>query len=220
MSLFLKRVNRDAAIGVWEIKETVEELYDQVTLSDQERHYFSLLKSPLRQQHWLSYRLILPFLVREGEMSTIEYDEYGKPHLNNGVRHISVAHSGKFSALIASPSKNVGIDIELMHPKIFKVSHKFLNDQELSQVFSKNAMESLYLIWGAKEALYKLYGKRDLMFREHIRIFPFQFEGKGCIFGEIGHVGQQKTYSIHYERIEDYLLVYTIDQPSSGPHAV
>lgn len=212
MSLFLKRATRDAAIGVWEIKEAVEELYAQVNLSEQEKDYFSLLKSPLRRQHWLSYRMILPFLIREGELSTIEYDEFGKPHLNNGVRHISVAHSGKFSALIASPTKNVGIDIELMHPKIFKVSHKFLNDQELSQVFSKNAMESLYLIWGAKEALYKLYGKRDLLFREHIRVFPFQFEGKGCIHGEISGMGHQKSYAIHYETIEDYLLVYTVDQ--------
>lgn len=211
MSLFLKRATRDAAIGIWEINEAVEELYAQVTLSEKEKHYFSLLKSPLRQQHWLSYRLILPFLVREGELSTIEYDEFGKPYLNNGVRHISVAHSGKFSALIASPTKNVGIDIELMHPKIFKVSHKFLNDRELSQVFSKNAMESLYLIWSAKEALYKLYGKRDLLFREHIRIFPFVFEGKGCIFGEISSMGSRKSYTIHYETIEDYLLVYTVD---------
>jgi phosphopantetheinyl transferase len=212
MSLFLKRFTRDAAIGVWEISESVEDLYAQVTLSDQEKEYFSCLKSPLRQQHWLSYRLILPYLIRQGELSTIEYDEYGKPHLNNGVRHISVAHSGKFSALIASPSKNVGIDIEQMHPKIFKVSHKFLNDRELTQVFSMNAKESLYLIWAAKEALYKLYGKRDLLFREHIRIFPFHFHGKGSIFGEIiSGNGAQKSYRIQYETINDYILVYAVD---------
>ncbi len=211
MSLFLKKAFDQAALGVWEINEEVEELYANVELSEQEKVHFSLLKSPLRRQHWLSYRLILPHLVKVGEPTAIEYDENGKPYLNNGARHISVSHSGKFSALIASPTKSVGIDIECMKPKIFRLAHKFLNRKELKQVFSKHAMESLYLVWAGKEALFKLYGKRNLRFREHIRIFPFKYKGKGSISGEIRTPDFQRTYTINYETIENYILVYAID---------
>ncbi len=211
MSLFLKKTIKDASIGIWEINETEEELFARVKLSTKEKKYFSQLKSPLRKKHWLSYRLILPCLVKKQELSTIHYDEYGKPHLDNGVRHISVAHSGKFSAMIVSPTKSVGIDIEAMSPKISKVSHKFLNEKELLQVFSSHKTESLYLIWGGKEALYKLYGKRDLLFRENFRIFPFEFKHEGTIRGEINCNEFHKEYPLHYQTIENYLLVYAID---------
>ena len=211
MGLFLTKTIRDASIGIWEINESVEELYASVKLSDQEKEYFSCLKSETRKQHWLSYRLILPYLIQEQEMSAIEYDEFGKPYLNNGVRHISVAHSGKFSALIASQTRNVGIDIEMLHPKILKLSHKFLNKKELRMVFSKNAVSGLCLIWGAKEALFKLYGKRDLQFRENFCIYPFKFRNEGSIYGEICSPSFQKVYKIDYLTIGKYILTYAVD---------
>lgn len=212
MSLFLKKALNDAALGVWEIEEDVDELYSSVQLSEQEKEHFSLLKSPQRRQHWLSYRLILPHLINAGGPTPITYDENGKPFLTNGIRHISVSHSGKFSALIASPTKSVGIDIECMQPKIYRLAHKFLNRKELKQVFSKHSMESLYLIWAAKEALFKLYGKRDLQFRESIRIFPFKFRGKGSVTGEITTPEYRKSFTVFYQTIENYILVYAIDK--------
>jgi 4'-phosphopantetheinyl transferase len=211
MSLFLKKVVNNAALGVWEINETVEELYSRVKLSKEEQTFFNQLKTPTRKQHWLSYRLILPHLVDQHELSAIKYDEFGKPYLNNGVRHISVAHSGKFSTMIASPKYSVGIDIEKLDPKIFALAHKFLNNLEITQVFSEKTLETLYLIWAGKEALYKLYGKRDLLFREHIRIFPFRFQGKGTFYGEIYMGGFRKIFSLYYQTIDSYILVYVID---------
>lgn len=211
MSLFLKKIVDQAALGIWEINESVEELYDRVRLSEEEKLFFSQLKSSIRKQQWLSYRLILPHLVQKEELTSIRYDENGKPYLENGLRHISVSHSGRFSALIASPVKNVGIDIEKMDPKIFAVAHKFLNNLEITQVFSEKTLETLYLIWAGKEALYKLYGKRDLLFRENIRIFPFRFQGKGTFYGEIYMPELRKIYTLYYQTIDNYILVYSID---------
>lgn len=211
MSLFLKKKLHNAALGVWEINETIEELWKGVSLSEQELKYYSYLRSDLRRQHWLSYRLILPHLITPGELTGIEYDEFGKPRLNNGLRHISVTHSGRFSALIASNTNNVGIDIEEMSPKIFKVSHKFLNDCELRIVFSSFAMEGLYVIWAAKETLFKLYGRRDLQFREDIRIMPFEFSGQGTIQGIITAKDFSKSYEVNYQTLDNYILVYAVD---------
>jgi 4'-phosphopantetheinyl transferase len=212
MSLYLKKFVQDAAIGIWEISESVEELYRQINLSEDEEHIFSCLKTPTRKQHWLSYRLILPFLVHENELSAISYDEYGKPYLNNGVRHISVSHSGKFSALIASPTHSVGIDIEHIEDKILNISHKFLNDKEIKETGTNPSLESLYVIWAAKEALYKLHGKRNILFREHLYIEPFTCDDSGVVFGSIDSEQVKKTLGVHYQIMDDYILAYAIDK--------
>ncbi|MFN3555847.1 MAG: 4'-phosphopantetheinyl transferase family protein [Bacteroidales bacterium] len=212
MSLFLKKFVRNAAIGIWEINESVEQLYGRLKLSEEEENVFASLKTPTRKQHWLAYRLILPYLVRENELTSITYDEYGKPYLNNGVRHISVSHSGKYSALIASPDYTVGIDIEKIEDKIHRVKHKFLNDIEISEVKPNLSVESLYIIWAAKEALYKLHGKRDILFREHIYIEPFDPEEQGIIYGTIKTDYDEKIVPVSYQLFEDYILAYALDR--------
>jgi 4'-phosphopantetheinyl transferase len=212
MSLFLKKNIKDAAIGIWEIKESVDELYSQLTLSAEEERIFAALKTPKRKQHWLSYRMILPYLVSENELSAISYDEYGKPYLNNGVRHISVSHSGKYSALIASPVHSVGVDIERIEDKIEKVSHKFLTDQELAEFGRDLSLDSLYIMWAAKETLFKLHGRRDILFKEHIYIAPFNPQKEGLIYGTIKNDDGEKMYTVHYQIIEDYILSYAVDR--------
>lgn len=212
MSLFLKKNIKDASIGIWEIKESVDELYAQLTLSPDEERIFSSLKTPKRKQHWLSYRMILPYLVSEHELSAISYDVYGKPYLNNGVRHISVSHSGKYSALIASPVHSVGVDIERIEDKIEKVSHKFLTEQELVEFGRDLSLESLYIMWAAKETLFKLHGKRDILFKDHIYIAPFSPQVEGLIYGTIKSDDGEKMYTVHYQIIEDYILTYAVDR--------
>ena len=211
MGLFYKKVIKNASIGVWEINETVEELYQKIKLSEREQETFDSLKTISRKRHWLSYRLILPYLVKPEELSAIDYDEYGKPYLNNGVRHISVSHSGKFSALIVSPNRSVGIDIEEVDPKIFNIAHKFLHGNEVTCSVGKNALQKLYIIWAAKESLYKLYGKRNILFKDNIRIFPFSFKGYGDVKGEISSDEFCKSYSLFYQTLEKYILVYSVD---------
>jgi 4'-phosphopantetheinyl transferase len=212
MSLFLKKNIKDAAIGIWEIKESVEELYAQLTLSPDEERIFASLKTPKRKQHWLSYRMILPYLVSEHELSAISYDVYGKPYLNNGVRHISVSHSGKYSALIASSVHSVGVDIERIEDKIEKVSHKFLTEQELSEFGRDLSLDSLYIMWAAKETLFKLHGKRDILFKDHIYIAPFAPQKEGLIYGTIKADDGEKMYTVHYQIIDDYILSYAVDR--------
>ena len=209
MGFFFKKKLDRAALGVWEITESVEQLLNGVNLSEKELLHYSYLRSDSRRKQWLSYRLVLPHIVNIGELTGIEYDENGKPFLNNGIRHISISHSGKFSALIASPTSPVGIDIEQLNPKIFKIAHKFLNNSELRIVFSTHAMEGLFVIWAAKEALFKLYGNRNLQFKDNITIHPFEFEGEGIITGEITNQEETTTYQLHYMMLQDYVMVFS-----------
>ncbi len=209
MGLFLTKETPDARLGIWEITEPEEELYRKVRLSASEKTYFTSLKSPLRKKHWLSYRLILPHLLSKHLVSSMHYDAFGKPHLDNGAGYISVAHSGKFAVLIFSPEKEVGIDIEKVHPKIIQLAAKFLSPQEEAyNTANPLQAERLCLIWCAKEALYKLYGRKNLSFRAHMHIEPFSYQRSGTINGLVSREGQTRQHRLQYETLEDYILVY------------
>lgn len=208
--LFVIRTQK-AILGVWEVTESLEELIQQVNLSPGEQVFYQQLSSPLRKKHWLAYRMILPHLLDEEPASGISYDPFGKPILDNGAGHISVAHSGRFATMIYSRIHQVGIDIEAIQPKIIKLVHKFLSPCELEYKFSAHLTESLCLIWCAKEALYKMYGGRGIVFSEHLHVDPFFYEGTGQITGSVIRKGKIHFHRIHYETIDDYLLVYLCD---------
>ncbi len=216
MGLYFKKKYPYAAVGIWEIKESFEDYYSKVNLSEREKNIFSYLRTEERKQQWLSYRMILPYLIKPKELSTIEYDQYGKPFLNNGVKHISVSHSGKFSALIASNKYSVGIDIEQIKPKIINIADKFITENEKNNLSKQHEIESLSLIWSCKEAIYKVHGKRNIAFKKHIKISPFTFEGEGTVYGTLEFQDFKKQFCIQYQLIENYILAFTIDTESKS----
>ena len=211
MSLLFTKNLPNARLGIWEITESTDELYRQARLTPSEHDFYKHLKSPLRQKHWLSYRLILPHLIEKEAVSGIAYDEFGKPYLENGAGQISVAHSGKYATLIISKTNRVGIDIEAIQPKIVKLTHKFLTKEEMEYKFASGAIESLCVIWCAKEALYKLQGGRGLVFSEHIHINHLTFTGNGHLTGYVIREHKRSQYHLFYESLDDYIMVYTIE---------
>ncbi len=211
MSLFCKKIVPSAVLGIWEITESLETLHQQSSLSAAERSYYTTLKSTMRKKHWLSYRLIVPHILPPPSVSGISYDEYGKPLLENGTGYVSAAHSGKFAALIASKNNNVGLDIEAINPKIVRISHKFLSAAEMEYDFAGKETESLSLIWCAKEALYKLFGKGGLSFARHLQVEPFIYDGQGTVTGKIASEHISRSFSVHYETLEGYMMAYVID---------
>ncbi len=213
MPVYLKKNLRHARLGIWEITETSGELYRMARLSSHEKAFYARLKSDTRKKHWLSYRLLLPKLLPAHAVSGISYDNFGKPLLDNGAGHISVAHSGKFATLIISEHYPTGIDIEKIQNKILSLSHKFLSDKEQEYRFPTAVKESLFVIWCAKEALYKQQGQSGLQFRKHLEIEPFAYTGNGRVKGHVRQGETHRVMELFYETIEDYLLVYTVERP-------
>jgi len=68
----------------------------------------------------------------------------------------------------------VGIDVELVTPKIEKIKEKFLNSEEMQLLqenqFSETNVELITLLWSAKEAMYKWYGKGSISFKRNLSI--------------------------------------------------
>lgn len=211
MPVYLKKkIGKTAELGIWEITESPEFLLKKVQLNDEEKQRYEKFSNDTRRMQWLSYRVLLNELVTPEEYSHVIYDEYGKPYLQFDSHYLSVSHSGKYSAAIISRDFPVGIDIEITHPKIERIVHKFLSEKEQQQIGDSFRLEKLYVCWGAKESLYKLYGKRNLLFQEHIFLSPFDYTPAGTFSGRIDIGKFKREFSLHYQKLNDYMLVYTV----------
>ncbi|MFL5751896.1 MAG: 4'-phosphopantetheinyl transferase family protein [Bacteroidia bacterium] len=155
------------------------------------------------------------FLLEEmhtGISKHLYYDEYGKPHLDECGKFISISHSHDRLAIIMNNKEHTGIDIELIRDKVLNVRHKFLSPGEYSAI-RENETEKYLVYWAAKESLYKIHGRKKVDFIRHLFIEPFNYDlGGGELTGKISLTGYKKTFRLHYERRENYILVYMLNE--------
>lgn len=197
----LNNVSETIMVGVWEITETEYELVNHLILLGFDKKSIPQTKNKQRLKQWGATRILLANYFNN---TPINYDDLGKPHLNNGW-HISISHSNEFVAIILNKNESCGIDIEKITPKIERIKHKFLNDIDIATITS---LEHLTLYWGAKEALYKLYGRKEVLFIENLFIINFSSD-KNDFTGSIELQNYSKETPMRYEKIKDFMLVYT-----------
>lgn len=212
--LFRKIVDGKSQYAIWKITESEDELRAAVKLNAREEEIYNRFMVESRKKQWLAYRILLRQILAPAEI-TIEYDSSGKPYLAESRMHISVTHSEDLAAVIISPEKKVGIDIERMRPRIFKVKDKFLNDKELSTLISENELEQLTLAWCAKEALYKLYGMKNLDFRENI-LLDLPTQAAVPFTGTIRTGAYSSSFTIKSEKLGEFILVYIVEPETEG----
>lgn len=140
----------------------------------------------------------------------LAYSEEGKPFIKNNDCHISISHSHDKLAILCDNRSSTGVDIELIRDKVVKIKDKFLSAAELQA--ANDNIEKLIIYWAAKEALYKLYGLKEVEFAKHLYIHPFALGASDIITGEVNLERFQKKFSLHYEKLEDYMLVYILEE--------
>lgn len=196
-------------VGLWDITETETFFRKELSLDAAEEQRLAQIHSR-RRKEWMAGRLLLHQMSGRPQRMPAPPDEQGKPQLPDSEYDISLSHSGRFAAVIAAPML-VGIDIQEIVPKMERIQHKFMTPADLAGLSQTHYLAHLHVHWGAKEALYKAYGKRKLEFRKHIVIHPFNFD---VTFGHCsGYVEKDNIYlpfNIHYQTIENYMLVYAI----------
>lgn len=193
-------------LGVWEITEDYQTLHSMVKLDRKEKARLASFRSETRKLEWLSVRALIKSM--KGDRAKITYNAENKPFLNGGSGNISISHSRNLTAILVSPDKRVGIDLEYMSGKISKLGHKFLNSREALTEKKENKKFHLYLHWCAKEALYKICDKQDVNFREGITILPFEPEDNGFIRGHIVNSAGEEDFDLEYLHHENYALVW------------
>ncbi len=205
----IREIAKGTWIGLWKITESSAELKQKIRLDAADEMSFSGFGSETRKKQWLAVRIILAFLL--GKTVKISYGPHGQPFLDGRPEMISVSHSRDFAALILSLNHPVGIDIERIRERIENVKERFLTPAELGWVGYGDRPEKLHVLWGAKESAYKLSGNPDLDMRSDIIVEPFDYlcNKEGTCMVRVNEAGTAKRILMIYEKIEDYLLVYT-----------
>lgn len=198
-------VNPATKVLIWKIEETIDELKSGITLTTNSESRLNSMKSEIHQKGFLSIRYLLKEIGLTDD--DLQYDEFGKPHLNNG-RFISITHSFNFTAIIFSYEAEVGIDIEKQREKILRIAHKFTPIEEYKTIANVDALIlKLTIVWGAKESLYKIYGKKKLLFLHHIYVEDFKFADEKTT-GEIRFNGEESSYNIKFLEFEGFTCVF------------
>lgn len=209
MGLLLKEfVIDDCLLGIWDIKETYDELYSKINLQPEETEVLNSFGGNERKVEWLSVRVLLRALAQK-EL-TIIYNGNKKPFIKGNSYHISISHSKKLSSILLSKNHKVGIDLEYMSHRIDKISNRFINEKEQITTDEELKRFHLYIHWCAKEALYKICDKQDINFRTNLVIEPFKPLMQGELKGLVSNRYRKEYFRLKYFTIDNYIIVYTI----------
>jgi 4'-phosphopantetheinyl transferase len=208
MPVILKMENEDGQrSAAWEVREDEDTLLNSVTLNKADLHALSAITNPGRRLEWLAVRVLLKEFYPTSP--AIGYHNNGKPYLVNQPDKISISHSGKMIAIALHPTRNPGIDIEIINARIFKIASRFLNKHENAFLGLKPTVEQLLIVWGAKEVMFKVLEHGGVSFKENFEVKPFTFFATGKLEGLIQTCGNNISVPMEYRRIEDYMLVQT-----------
>ena len=191
MPLFYQHnINENTKLGIWQIEEPEAFFLKKVPLKKNVSH-------PHKRLQHLAGRYLLPELFTDFPLEEIVIADTKKPFLENEKYHFSISHCGDFAAAIVSNTKRVGVDIEMITPKVSRISHKFLApaEDEFIKRFSSETdlIKILTLLWSAKESIFKWYSLGEVNFKEHIQLrhdfsiidsdlmLPFNFKKSGSV---------------------------------------
>ena len=118
----------DTRLLVFEITESSDELLQKSGNIEWFEVELKKFNSEKRKREFISVRLAMRALL--GKEVVICYDADGKPYLSDQSYQISISHSGKWIAVMAHPTRAVGIDIEYPSEKIAKLYTRFLSITE------------------------------------------------------------------------------------------
>ena len=178
MALFYQHnINGSAKLAVWKIEETEEFFLKKVSLQQEISH-------PHKRLQHLAGRYLLQILHPDFPLHLISISDTKKPLLSNHEFHFSISHCADFAAAIVSEEKLVGIDVELITPKIELVKNKFLSADELSVLEDSSYQlrttnyKLLTLFWSTKEAIFKWYGNGKVDFKKNMIIDNYNFKNE------------------------------------------
>ncbi len=209
MPLFYQQdINETTRLAIWKIAEEEDFFLQSVSLQRAITH-------PHKRLQHLAGRYLLRFLYPDFPSEAIAIADTRKPYLPDEEYHFSISHCGNFAAALVSSTHRVGIDIEMLTPRVEKIKHKFLHPEELAFVhtYPHNQQVSLLtILWSHKEAMFKWWGRGDVDFSEVLRFSAFKFEEKGIIPSYFIKNDWNKPLDIHYELLDDMSLAWVVSK--------
>jgi phosphopantetheinyl transferase len=207
MPLIHREETQDLIAGIWQVTEPDSFFQEKLSLYPAELEELSYLKNRKRTE-WLSSRYLLHILSGRESRAACLKDEFGKPYLEGSTWYISMSHSEEMVAVAASPHP-VGVDIQILVPKIYRIAPRFLDSTELDFCKGDHALEIMHILWGAKECVFKAFGKKEVDFRRHIHIAPFEYRSrKLCFQGTFHKESLSMEFVFFSETLKNFIFVY------------
>ena len=154
---------------------------------------------PTKLKEYLLVRKILKSILPNHK---ILYDER-TPYLFPNDFEISITHSFPFAALAISKHK-IGIDIEPFNPKIERIQHKFLQEEESGFIEKGKEVAYLTVIWSLKESLYKIHHSNYWSLKKHYEVKPFSLDFPFQILCRVHDDKVSDLYKARVEFFENY----------------
>ncbi|MDD3877770.1 MAG: 4'-phosphopantetheinyl transferase superfamily protein [Bacteroidales bacterium] len=207
MSLQLINRTHNFFLGVWKIEELSDFFLKNIQLNAEEKKYFERITNESRKVQWLSCRHLIQNYYNNA--FEVGYDFQGKPYANQKNIFISLSHTNKFSAVIISEGRDVGLDIEKVDERIRRISRKMASEKELNWISLSpdKDIEFLTSLWCSKEALYKLCGQAAVDFEKDVFVDFGSMKGDGFYDAYV----QKNKFLLRRMMTEDHILVYVID---------
>lgn len=208
--VYLRELDNDVRFAIWRIEESADDLIGRLQLDYREQAILGRLNKGKRTLHWLATRVLLRHMLDTTGFIDCPSDENGKPYLANFPQRISLTHSFDYAAVMMSNNGEVGIDLELVKPKILRIADKFMKPDELGAIGNQH-IEKLYACWCAKEAVYKLQGNKGVSFKDNMTIRPFDFQNQGVLVLELDAPNRTEQFKVYYEKFQEYMLGYVVE---------
>ena len=199
MPLYRDFSDHNATILLWKYDE--KEDLDPKVLLEEENYEKVKDYHPTKLKELLLVRKILKSVLPGHK---ILYNGR-EPYLEPRDFEISITHSFPFAALAISKNK-VGIDIEPFNPKIIKIRHKFLNDDEADFIEKRKETAYLTVIWSLKESLYKIHHSNYWSLKKHYEVKPFSLDFPFNIVCRVHDEKVSDFYKARAEFFENYCL--------------
>jgi phosphopantetheine--protein transferase-like protein len=199
---YQQNINETAHLAIWSIQEPASFFETDVQLD------VPIANEERRIQH-LAVRLLFKLMMPEADLSQLIMADNGKPYLLGLPFHFSFSHCKGYAAC-AVDDQPIGIDIEIIHPRIMKVAHKFLNDQErafIANLEEKEQLNQMAFLWAAKEAMYKKYEQLGIDFAKDFNILQLTKGDRGNVPAVILHKGNNINVNLEYHFGKDYICV-------------
>mgnify|MGYP006166781835 CR=1 FL=1 len=204
-------INNNTTAYFWKITEDFNTLFRAVQLKDTSLTRLEKMKSESHQKGFLAVRMLLQHLGYSD--FDLFYDENGKPHLEKKEErekkkevHISISHSFDFSCICISEDTFVGVDLEIMKPKILKIAPRFMDVSHLENLSELDQIEKATVIWGTKESIFKIKNEKGISFPNHIFEAPFKIEDKKGT-AQLIFNNNAEDFQFQFEIIEEYAFV-------------
>jgi len=210
MPLFYQQnINPTTKLAVWHIEETEEFFSGTVPLQREISH-------PHKRLQHLAGRFLLRYLYPDFPYEKIVIADTRKPFLPNEKYHFSISHCDDYAAAIVSKTNRVGVDVELISPRIEKIAPKFLSKEEhlfFNNQYKLNANNTveeqfvntnsailnhqlLTILWSAKEAVFKWWGNGEVDFSERISSKSFPVNQHGSFETNFNNTDLPMSYCI------------------------